>query len=236
MCTVSFVPTGNGFALSSNRDEKKFRKTHEPNWHIENGLKLFYPKDDVSGGTWIATNGKNKVVCLLNGAYDNHLKQDNYRKSRGVVLIDSFSYHNSNDFVNKVDLSNVEPFTLLLINKEERIEFIELVWDGNDKQISNIDVLKPHIWSSATLYSKEYIKIRKELFNQKIDFINSSSIEIKNFHLGNSIESEEHNFVMKRSGGMQKVSFTQIEFIDQRLEFSYTDLLQNSESKCILSN
>ena len=235
MCTVSFVPTNSGFILSSNRDEKYFRKTISPSWYQESNLNLFYPKDLVSGGTWIASDGIGKSACLLNGAFNNHKKLSYYKKSRGLILLSSFEYDTIDDFITQVDLLEVEPFTLLLIDHKDKINFKELVWDGKKKSVRDLDISIPHIWSSATLYSDEYINLRKKLFNQFIISGVEANLEsIKNFHLGNQIESEAHNFVMKRPGGMQTVSFSQIQISADKTYFNYFDLLENTESGFIL--
>ena len=63
MCSVSFVPLEDGFLLTSNRDEKRFRPTIEPKIYLENKVKLLYPKDEKAGGTWIVS--KEDLMELL---------------------------------------------------------------------------------------------------------------------------------------------------------------------------
>ena len=87
MCTVTYIPTKNGFCFTSNRDEKASRETIQPTIYINNRKELIFPKDKVAVGTWIATNGSNKITCLLNGAFEGHEKKGPYRKSRGLILI-----------------------------------------------------------------------------------------------------------------------------------------------------
>ena len=73
MCTVTYFPLGkNDFILTSNRDETPFRKTIPPKKYLENGVELTYPKDELAGGTWIGTSSKNRLVCVLNGAFIKH--------------------------------------------------------------------------------------------------------------------------------------------------------------------
>lgn len=75
MCTVTYIPTKNGFCFTSNRDEKASRETIQPTIYINNGMELIYPKDKVAGGTWVAADGKNRIACLLNGAFEGHKKK-----------------------------------------------------------------------------------------------------------------------------------------------------------------
>lgn len=123
MCTVTFVPTSTGFILTSNRDEKNYRPTLPPEIHVVNGKKLLFPKDEEAGGTWIATNNQHQTVCLLNGAFETHVKNPPYRKSRGLILLESFGYDSFAEFAENVDLENIEPFTLLLIEHQEIVHF-----------------------------------------------------------------------------------------------------------------
>lgn len=161
MCTVTFVPTQNGYILTSSRDEQKARPTIFPKKYSIGDKMLIFPKDELAGGTWIATDEKHRTACLLNGAFENHIKKERYRKSRGLILLESFAFSSINDFSNQVDLENIEPFTLLLIDSSPNLEFVEMRWDGTKKYIKNIDINLPQIWSSATLYPAEVRKKEK---------------------------------------------------------------------------
>ena len=75
MCTVTYLPLENeGFILTSNRDESHIRKTIPPKKYVENGVELAYPKEQLAGGTWIGASTKNRLVCLLNGAFKKHVR------------------------------------------------------------------------------------------------------------------------------------------------------------------
>ncbi len=55
MCTVTYLPSANGFYLTSNRDEKSTRPAAlPPAVYFLNGSKIIYPKDAQGCGTWIA--------------------------------------------------------------------------------------------------------------------------------------------------------------------------------------
>ena len=78
MCTVSYIPLGQNkdFILTSNRDEKVFRPAIAPAIHKTGDIHICYPKDSKAGGSWIAMNNRGRICCLLNGAFEAHLKQD----------------------------------------------------------------------------------------------------------------------------------------------------------------
>lgn len=59
MCTVTFIPKSlDGFMLTSNRDEAPARRAIQPKIYKVNDVELFFPKDDVAGGTWFGLSSK----------------------------------------------------------------------------------------------------------------------------------------------------------------------------------
>ena len=87
MCTVTFIAKGNDdFILTSNRDELPERSTLSLQEYTEDNVKLIYPKDKVAGGTWIGLSEKNRLINLLNGAFEPHKRKSTYKMSRGVVV------------------------------------------------------------------------------------------------------------------------------------------------------
>ncbi|MCX7744465.1 MAG: NRDE family protein [Flavobacteriales bacterium] len=154
MCTVTYIPTRNGFFLTSNRDESPTRITETPKpYELWNGLcHVVFPRDTQAGGSWIAMASNGQVACLLNGAFIKHERQLPYRKSRGLILLEYFENYSPLQFAEQVDLHQIEPFTLLMINQDE---FCELRYDGSERHIRILDKAQPYIWSSATLYNLE---------------------------------------------------------------------------------
>lgn len=228
MCTVTFVPIQNGFLLTSSRDEKNIRPTLLPQPYLINGHKIYFPKDVVAGGTWIATDDKNRTVCLLNGAFENHVKLEHYRKSRGLIPLESFSFASINDFVTQVDLQNIEPFTLLLLDTNPNLDLIELRWDGVKKYIKNLDVNLPHIWSSATLYNKTIRDKREKWFKKLLSSDEELTKDVlQKFHFSKKDDDLENDIIMKRENGLQTVSISQVIVENNSKEFHYFDIITN---------
>lgn len=156
MCTVSYIPTSEGFFLTSNRDENPDRKTLPiQDITLSNGEQLKAPIDFKGGGSWMASNQTGKVACLLNGAFVKHKRELPYRKSRGKFVFEAFEYPSFSEFIEKTDLENIEPFTVILID-----DFLQvMIWDGQTKHRLIFDKNASHIWSSSTLYTQdEHIK------------------------------------------------------------------------------
>ena len=89
MCTVTIFPkSNNDFVLTSNRDEAPYRISLAPKVYSYNGIKMLFPKDEISGGTWIGVSEKNRLVCVLNGGFELHKRKPDYRLSRGIMAKD----------------------------------------------------------------------------------------------------------------------------------------------------
>ncbi|AFK05500.1 hypothetical protein Emtol_0228 (plasmid) [Emticicia oligotrophica DSM 17448] len=225
MCTVSYVPLENGFMLTSSRDEKAHRPTAIPQVYELNNENLIFPKDLQSGGTWIALAPTEKrMACLLNGAFENHQKKDQYRMSRGKVLLENFKYPNAEIFNAFQTFEDIEPFTLLLLEIDQFLKFSELRWDGTQKYFSRINIQKPKIWSSATLYDRTIREEREAKFENWLAHNNWKDIE--NFHAQKHGLSTQNDIIMKREEGLQTLSISQIHYQQSNFTFNYSDLVE----------
>lgn len=228
MCTVSFIPLPNkGFIFTSNRDENPNRETTPAQKIIFNNNTLFSPVDQKKGGTWIATNCTNKTVCLLNGAFNKHKRILPYRKSRGFITLEAFNAPTLKDYALTVNLNKIEPFTLILIENDT---LTELVWDGNSKHIKNLEFNTVHLWSSATLYSKD-------MHEQKLAYF-SKSINIKKITPKNILDIHGINaktpFILDLEN-VKTVSITQVINENKGISLNYQALktVLNKTTKAI---
>ena len=103
MCTVTYIPNKDGFILTSNRDENAARSPKNITRIDQNGTELVFPRDTTAGGTWIAVSETNRMVCVLNGAFDKHKHRPPYRRSRGLLVLDFFNFPNAESFFEEVD-------------------------------------------------------------------------------------------------------------------------------------
>ncbi len=229
MCTLTIYPKprNEGFILTFNRDETPNRSSIVIKQDEERGL--VYPQDALHGGTWLAFQPlKNRFACLLNGAFELHERQLPYRKSRGLVVLESFDYDEILFFCSKYEFKGIEPFTMIL---GENDILIELRWDGLERHFKFLDDTRPHIWSSCTLYHKEIRQLRKKWFS---DFLKKMKIEnaypiaedIWNFHQTPNALMPENALLMQRPSGVQTVSISQLnyDFLTQNIDFKYHEL------------
>lgn len=202
MCTVSFVPLQEGYILTSNRDESPNRKTFPPKTvTLKADLSVFAPVDAEKGGSWIATDAQGRTACLLNGGFTNHKRRLPYRKSRGHFVFEAFETLSFSHFIEDINLENIEPFTLILIDDKLKV----LVWDGAQKHVQLLNNKQPHLWSSATLYTREQHQEKLEVFNGFLEDGNASPQALLQLHG----LYQNNPFVLNREH-VKTVSITQI--------------------------
>jgi hypothetical protein len=222
MCTVTFIPSQGVHFITSNRDESPLRQSqgliskHQPEHNT-----IYFPLDPDSGGSWIALSGSGRTVCLLNGAYESFIPNPPYRMSRGQVVIDAVNAEDVNQYVNHFDFEGIAPFTLLI---DDRNQFTELVWDGNEKHIRPLAVNEPQIWSSATLYPPEVRAWRKSLFQKWLNETKSFDREsIIGFHqIANG--DPDNDFIMNRNEIVKTLSITNIVLRDDAASMVHLQL------------
>ena len=224
MCTVTFLPLKNrGFILTSNRDETPLRETLPPKKYEEDGIEMVFPKDKLAGGTWIGTSSKNRLVCVLNGAFKKHKRATNYKKSRGIIAKEILKSNNLESYIHSLDLTNIEPFTMVIVDwNNNNLNLLELVWDAHKKHFNTLNN-EPKMWSSSTLYSDEFKEIRQSWFKKWISETEFSLKNILEFH-HSEIGAKEQSILMKRPN-VETVSITSIKKENKIIELLYEDIV-----------
>jgi hypothetical protein len=237
MCTVTYLPAAGGFTLTHNRDEAPSRTLYS----IERGMApgknaLLFPRDAKAGGSWMVTASDGKTACLLNGAFERHLRQPPYRRSRGLVLLDFFQLAQPDTFFEHYDLQGIEPFTLLYFFKGDVVEFR---WDGERRYYTKLPGNVAHFWCSATLYPAEMQEKRKTVFTNWLSgFVapkKPAPRAIFKLHLNGSVGDKENDFVMNRQGIVQTISVTQVVARKNFTRMRYVDLLEGNHDERLLS-
>lgn len=213
--------------LTSNRDEKTHRATLHPKTYLIGQESVTFPKDEIAGGTWIALGDNGIFCCLLNGGFKLHEWKGNYRRSRGQILLDVFRADSTEKFLKEIDLDNIEPFTLIIYNSvSDKLNL--LVWDGNQRHISDLNVNEPHFWASATLYSSDVKTARKEQF---FNFMSSSSEHsAKSIYHLHSSPKESNGYILNDRGGIETVSVTQLILSNLKGMMIYNDLIAETQT------
>src|SRR5215510_1463753 len=86
MCTLSFVPTADGYLAGMNRDGLLTRPAaRPPEMPTFAGMRAIRPSEP-SGGSWIACNSRGVLLALLNWNLLDGNALPEKRQSRGVVI------------------------------------------------------------------------------------------------------------------------------------------------------
>lgn len=230
MCTVTLVPISaenKSFILTSNRDEAAEREAIPPKIYTENGAKMLYPKDKLAGGTWIGVSERKRLICLLNGAFEPHIRETSYRLSRGVVVKDILATNDLDEAVKNYNFKNIEPFTIVAVDWNAELRFMEIVWDGEKCHFKELP-LKSHIWSSSALYSSEMKKSRESWFKdfQKKNIPDANALW--KFHFSAGVGDPEIDVIMDR-GFVKTQNITQIESSFSGINMRFMDLTDGNK-------
>jgi transport and Golgi organization protein 2 len=233
MCTLTFFPTGQASCIiTSNRDESLARKkASAPSWVKRNQTDLFMPVDGEAKGSWIAVSKKGRIAVLLNGAFEKHEHLPPYRLSRGIVLVQSFTFDDPTEFAIQYDFEGIEPFTMVIFETMPQLSINQIVWDGNQCSILRVDSAIPQIWSSTMLYPLEIRKGSLRLFH---DFIEKNN-PVNREKLLAFNRSELYSRKIKRNGDdqnlkLETLSISSITADPGQVGFYYYDLLHNKET------
>ena len=226
MCTVTYIPQSpDSFVLSSNRDENPARSPRNLTRLETGGNAMVFPRDTAAGGSWIIAENNNRVVCVLNGAFEKHHHQPPSKKSRGIMALEFFRFPRAGVFASEYDFEGIEPFTMVIVEKGE---LFELRWDENQAHFRELDVRGFHIWSSATLYPEPVREKRKGWFQNWLANRGDFGLEaIHALHRNGGEGDHMNDYVMNR-GIVQTVSITHIVKKAGSLEFIYHDLLREA--------
>jgi uncharacterized protein with NRDE domain len=232
MCTVTYIPQlDQQFILTSNRDENAARSPQNISSITQDGIQLIFPRDKGAGGSWIGISDTNKVVCLLNGAFEQHQRTPPYRKSRGIMVLEFFSFSSADEFFQNYVFQGMEPFTMVIFDDGQLFEFR---WDGEHKHVQVLHPRGYYIWSSATLYDKTTIQKREQWFADWLAQQQFDLDSIMDFHQNAGEGDPFNDVVMNRNGLVQTVSITNIIKSDDQIQLKYLDLLRKQQKEAEL--
>lgn len=227
MCTVTFVRSGSNIIITSNRDEQVLRQAIAPMRYPVNHKNIVFPKDPLAGGTWYAIDEHANVLVLLNGAAEKHQWNPPYRRSRGLIVLDLISSDSAFDTWKNIDLDHIEPFTLVLFEKDK---LYQLRWNGTEKETLSLDPEENHIWSSATLYPKQVREKREKWFANTMKFNQQpSGKDMVHFHSYTESGDTQNGLVINRNNFLKTLSITQTIIHDGKVKMNYHDLTERRD-------
>jgi hypothetical protein len=147
--------------------------------------------------------------------------------SRGIIVKNILSANDGVSYINNFDFTEIEPFTIVLVDWNNQLDTYELVWDGITKHFTKLKQ-EPRIWSSSTLYTDEMKEMRKDWFaNWLIDNNEFQQESILEFHQNDKLGTPDTSVKMKRPF-VETVSITSVEKIGESIRLEYKDFLTAS--------
>lgn len=132
MCTVSWLPGPDGYALCFNRDERRTRSPAAPPAEREAlGVKYLAPLDGDFGGTWLAVNEFGLSLGLLNRYGPGGHTTSAAPVSRGLLVLDLIVHRTAKDVLTALegrDLAVFAPFSLVVVEPGQGVRLG--CWDG----------------------------------------------------------------------------------------------------------
>ena len=163
MCTVSFLPSPQGFYLAMNRDEKRGRVAALPPEIVEfENHRVLFPREPT-GGTWISANDAGVCLALINW---HRVKREpnNGVRSRGEVIRKLVGISTPDEIstaVKKLPLRKLRPFRLIaIVSAENRV--IEWRWNLNRLSV------RKQSWESRHWFSSSFDEPRAEVERAKV--------------------------------------------------------------------
>ncbi len=132
MCTVSWLPSPDGYFLCFNRDERFTRAPAvPPGRRVRDGVHFLAPLDGDAGGTWFAVNEFGLTLGLLNRYRVPSYQPPPSPRSRGLLVLDLISAPGQAEVLLRLTretLGITQPFTL--IAAEPGQPAMIATWDG----------------------------------------------------------------------------------------------------------
>jgi len=204
VCTVSFLPVEQGFALAMNRDEKKSRVRGEKPRKQRTGRHLSLHPSEPGGGTWIGVNHRGLALALINW----HAKPLNEQAcvSRGVVvphLLAAENLERAAKLFVSLPLERLNPFRLIAVSLSER-RLQEGQWDGNCLNLSQRPWVRSH-WFSSGLDEAGAARARAKI----ADRVPGTMSQLRRLHCSHRPERGAFSVCMHRDDA-ETVSYTEV--------------------------
>jgi transport and Golgi organization protein 2 len=163
MCTVSLLPTAQGFYLAMNRDEKLDRFTALAPAIAELGSRRAVFPREPTGDTWISANDAGVCLALINWHRVAREPQNDV-VSRGEIVRALAGKSSADEIANgvmKLPLRKLRPFRLITIVPSERLA-AEWRWNLERLTMGN------HQWQRQHWFSSGFNEGRAELERRRV--------------------------------------------------------------------
>ena len=193
MCTITYLPTSEGYVITQNRDESPLREPALfPRQKNTERQKLLFPKDPEGSGSWFVSEKSGTTACIMNGVYHSDKTSADFKHSRGLVPFHFFEYKSVETFLNNYAFEGIQGFTLIVVSADSvhKIHWNEVSIDHQSY------APQPLIFQSNPLYNPEQKAMRRSWF---LDWIkNNPEDSILDFHKHQRQDNPTESILMDR--------------------------------------
>lgn len=168
MCTVTVHRNADRLLVTMNRDEARDRAAEVPPSIHHDDVSWLAPSDSARGGTWIGTNDRGVVACLLNGYVegDSFLRaKATEGKSRGAIIPWLMTLGGAHD-IRDATMTNFDPhrfmsFSLIVVQHDSLDAFH---WRGGGDLLHESHQDEWTFFSSSSWNTDDVIAWRRRAF------------------------------------------------------------------------
>ncbi|MCS1410311.1 MAG: hypothetical protein M2R45_03503 [Verrucomicrobia subdivision 3 bacterium] len=221
MCTVTFIPTPDGYRLGMNRDEQRTRAKGGFSDLRLKGLSVLGPSEPT-GGMWTCANATSSALALLNW-YSKPVAPIKNPVSRGALVAALAGCRQSGETAKsqlfKQPLNRILPFRLIVVFGAEQ-SLREWRWDT--EKVTFVD----HSWSSRQWASSGYDepavqRSRQEVFERALSLEGAGEIEwLRSLHGSHEPTKGALSICMHRKEAAT-VSYTETDVDRERVRVRY---------------
>jgi hypothetical protein len=223
MCTLSFVPTKDGYYAAMNRDERLTRsQAFPPSTSPSGDLLAVYPFEE-GGGTWIACNQHGVTLALLNWnlAASNTLTKQHSRGELIPQLIGKSTFDEVAQALGQLDFDGFLPFRLVGVFQNEQ-QILEWRWNGRSLESLPFP-WKPYHWFSSGASDEMAERIRGEACRVAWLEQDAGTLPwLRALHSSHGLAAGPFSVCAHRQAA-GTVSYSEITFNAKRAEFRYVD-------------
>lgn len=230
VCTLTIYSGKKRCVVTMNRDELRTRKESGLLHSTSNGdVRLFYPVDMLSGGSWFGVNNKGVTLALLNRY---HAPETPRAISRGDIIpraLEQGGFGAVKSWLNELPYSDYNPFDIFLVSKKQVVHFF---WDGEEYSSEILSFKHWYMFTSSAMVTEEVIAYRKNLFTAWASEMGKKLIDaseiLRGYHLIQFEGLETHSVLMEREKSHTK-SVAQVDIDGRNMTLHYIpDVLDKS--------
>jgi hypothetical protein len=223
MCTVSFLPLPEGYALLMNRDEQRTRAQGlPPTLEDREGRRILSPSEP-GGGTWVAVNDAGTSWALINW-YSIPKRPRSHPMSRGAVVrgvAASLGPAKTESLLESFPLDQMNPFRLIGIFPADR-QVHEWRWN-NDAMVAISHPWRVGHWISSGFDEPQAERVRGTTFRDHPVADGDNPLEwLRGMHRSHLPQSGPFSICMHRDDAVT-VSHSEIRVTRSEATMTYQD-------------